>query len=287
MTKPLTLLVVHAHPDDEVITTGGTLARASDDGLHTVLVTCTRGEEGEIVIPALDTEENHLRLAELREMELRCSIEILGIRSFYQLGYRDSGMAGNLANLHPASFHMADLDEATGRLVEIVRRERPEVLISYNEQGGYGHPDHIKAHQITVAAFHTAGDPTRYPGLGEPWQPSKLYYTSFRRSIWLKAWEMMRERGLKTPLDEPGFDPSRYVDDPRITTIVPIHGYIQRKLDALACHRTQIAPTWPFFIIPEDLRQEFVGHEYFVLVESLVGFPSPGQIETDLFAGLR
>jgi mycothiol conjugate amidase Mca len=287
MSKPLTLMVVHAHPDDEAISTGGVFARYSDEGLHTILVTCTRGEEGEIVLPELNTEENHQRLALLRDVELAQAVELLGIKSFYQLGYRDSGMIGTPANNHPECFHMADIEQATGVLVALVRKERPDVLVSYNEQGGYGHPDHIKAHLITVAAFHAAGDAGRFPDKGPAWQPQKLYYTSFKRRVWLTAWEAMRERGLKTPLDDPDFDMGRFQnDDPRITTVVPVLPYLERKLEALRCHRTQISPDFPFFVIPDELRQEFAGHEYFIRVASHVDIP-PGAIEDDLFAGLR
>src|SRR5262245_7910064 len=143
MTEPLTLMIVHAHPDDEVIGSGGTLARYSDEGVQTVLVTATLGEEGEIVVADLNTPEVKARLAEVRREELRRAAAILGITHQEFLGYRDSGMAGTPANDHPDCFHQADMEEATGRLVRLVRAYRPQVLVSYNEHGGYGHPDHI------------------------------------------------------------------------------------------------------------------------------------------------
>lgn len=284
---PLTLMIVHAHPDDEVISTGGVLLRYAEQGIHTVLVTCTRGEEGEIVVPEWDTPENKARLADMRADELAQAVELLKIDDFYQLGYRDSGMINTPANDHPDSFNQADLDVATGRLVELVRRHRPQVLISYNEEGGYGHPDHIAAHKITVAAFDAAGDPERYPDAGEPWAPLKLYYTAFRRSIWRKAWEAMREQGLETPLDDPDFDLSRYVDDARTTTSIEITRYLPQKLQALMVHRTQIKADWGFLRIPAELREELLANEDFVLVESRIPLPHHEGLEADLFAGLR
>lgn len=285
MTEPLTLMIVHAHPDDEAIGTGGILARYSAEGVNTVLVTCTLGEEGEIVLPELDTEENHQRLAEIRREELLAAVKHLGISHLELLPYRDSGMAGTSSNQHPECFAQADLDEATGRLVALVRQYRPQVLMSYNEHGGYGHPDHINAHKITVAAFDAAGDPTKYPEAGAPWTPTKLYYVSFRRGLWLGAWEAMRERGLKTPLDEEGFDPTRYVDDPRNTTTIDVRAYLPHKLRALQEHRTQIRPDWMWLAVPEDLRDELFNHEHFIRVASRVDVPE-GE-EDDIFAGLR
>jgi mycothiol conjugate amidase Mca len=285
MSEPLTLMVVHAHPDDEAIGTGGVLARYSAEGIRTVLVTCTLGEEGEIVVPEWDTPENHARLAEIREDELRRAVAILGISDLEILPYRDSGMIGTPSNQHPECFAQADLDEATGRLVRLVRQYRPQVLITYNEEGGYGHPDHINAHKITVAAFDVAGDPARYPDAGPPWTPAKLYYISFRRALWLKAWGVMKERGLPTPLDDENFDASRFVDDPRTTTSVDIRAWTRHKLDALVEHRTQIKPDWPWLVVPEDLRDELFGHEHFVRIASRVDVPDGD--EDDLFAGLR
>lgn len=285
MTEPLTLMVVHAHPDDEVIGSGGLFARSRAEGVRTVLVTCTLGEEGEIVVPEMDTPENHARLAEIREQELLAAVEILGIQHLELLGYRDSGMMGRESNQHPECFAQADLHEATGRLVALVRRYKPQVLMSYNEEGGYGHPDHINAHKITVAAFDAAGDATQYPEAGPAWTPAKLYYMSFRRARWLKAWTLMRERGEKTPMDDENFDPSRFVDDPRATTTIDIRPYLSQKQRALVEHRTQIAPTWSWLSVPEDVREDVLGEEHFIRIQSRVTVPE-GE-ETDVFAGLR
>jgi mycothiol conjugate amidase Mca len=285
MSDSLTLMIVHAHPDDECIGTGGVLARYADEGVRTVLVTCTLGEEGEIVVPEMDTPENHARLAEIRYEELKQAVDILRVSDLEILPYRDSGMMGRPSNDHPECFWQADLDEATARLVRLVRQYRPQILISYNEEGGYGHPDHLNAHKITVAAFDAAGDESRYPDAGAPWTPSKLYYISFRRALWLKAWGKMRERGLPTPMDAPDFDLSRYVDDPRTTTTIDVGRYLPQKLGALVVHRTQIKPDWFWLAIPDDIRDELFNCEHFVRVASRVQVPE-GE-ESDLFAGLR
>ncbi len=182
MTERLTLMAVHAHPDDESIGTGGVLARYADEGIRTVLVTCTGGEVGEIGDPTLATPDN---LAEIRERELRAACEILGVAHLELLGYRDSGMVGTADNERPDAFARADLDAAAGRLVALIRRYRPQVLVTYDENGFYGHPDHVNANRITVRAFARAGDPAAYRDQGlEPWQPAKLYYTAVPARGW-------------------------------------------------------------------------------------------------------
>src|SRR5919202_6707939 len=196
---PLTLMAVHAHPDDECFGTGGVLIKYAEEGVRTALVTATRGEEGEIHDPDLTEEEARPRLAEIREEELRRATALLrvGVQEF--LGYRDSGMMGTPANEHPESFNKADLDEATGRLVRLIRTYRPQVLVTYNEDGGYGHPDHLQCHRITARAFDAAGDPARYPDAGPAWQPLKLYATAWSRERWLALRAAMRERGIEWP----------------------------------------------------------------------------------------
>jgi mycothiol conjugate amidase Mca len=285
MNEPLTLLIVHAHPDDEAIGTGGTFVRYAAEGVRTVLVTCTLGEEGEIVDAELDTPENKARLAEIRHGELLEAVQHLHIQQLEILPYRDSGMVGTPSNEHPECFARADLNEATERLVRLVRQYRPQVLVTYNEQGGYGHPDHINAHKITVAAFDAAGDATKYPDAGEPWTPSKLYYISFRRALWLKTWAAMRERGLPTPMDAAEFDAGRFVDDPRITTTLDVKPYLPQKIAALRAHRTQIRPDWLWLGVPEDVREELLYAEHFIRVATRV--PVVDGEEIDLFAGLR
>ncbi|NJM06905.1 N-acetyl-1-D-myo-inositol-2-amino-2-deoxy-alpha-D-glucopyranoside deacetylase [Candidatus Gracilibacteria bacterium] len=288
VTDELCILLVHAHPDDECLSTGGVLARYSAEGIRTVLVIATGGEEGEIVVPELDTPENKARLKEIRDEELACSVQHLGVDALLRLGYRDSGMVDTPANANPASFHQADKEEALRRVVTLIRHHRPQVLVTYDERGGYGHPDHIACHVATVAAFEAAGDATRFPEAGAPWQPLKLYYTAFPRQEIYRAWEIMRERGMPTPLDDPEFDVTRFTTpDDRVTTTVPIHAYLPQKRAAIDCHVTQIRKDSPFLSMPEDIGSELFGVEHFIRVESRVAVPSSAVREDDLFAGLR
>jgi N-acetyl-1-D-myo-inositol-2-amino-2-deoxy-alpha-D-glucopyranoside deacetylase/mycothiol S-conjugate amidase len=279
-------MAVHAHPDDECIGTGGILARYNAEGLRAVLVTATRGEEGEIAAPDMDAEEVRPKLGDVRVEELRCACQELGVPEFHVLGYRDSGMAGTPANTHPECLAQADFYEATGRLVHLIRAIRPHVLTCYDEQGGYGHPDHIQVNRITVAAFHAAGDAAQYPHSGPaPWQPQKLYYTAYPRSYILTRYAILRTMGEETPMDRPDFDPNKVgTPDAAITTRVDIRPYVHRKLKALRCHRSQVPPDWWLFrILPDQLAQQF-HHEFFIRMVSHV--PVHGA-EDDLFAGLR
>ncbi len=176
----LCLLSVHAHPDDEASKGAGSVARYHAEGVRTVLVTCTGGEAGDILNPVMDTPEVRADLAAVRCAELARAAEIIGYDLVELLGYRDSGMPGTPENEDPRSFFRAPLEEAVGRIVAIIRRERPQVMVTYPEdQSGYPHPDHLRVHEVSVAAFDAAGDPGAYPGLGEPFAPSKLYYGSF------------------------------------------------------------------------------------------------------------
>ncbi|MBC8075916.1 MAG: N-acetyl-1-D-myo-inositol-2-amino-2-deoxy-alpha-D-glucopyranoside deacetylase [Chloroflexales bacterium] len=286
----LTLMIVHAHPDDEAIPTGGSLPRYAAEGVHTVLVTATRGEEGEIVLPELDRPEVRARFGEFRTAELQQAAIILNVSDLEILGYRDSGMVDTPSNNHPACFHMASPEEAAWRLVRLVRRYRPQVLMSYNEVGGYGHPDHIACHKATVAAFHAAGDPARFPDAGAPWTPSKLYYANSPRKPLMRAWEQMRALGMETPLDNPEFDITRFtVPDEQVTTRVDVSAFLPQKIAALGCHRSQIRNGGWLLSVPEELRAEFFGHEHFTLAESRLAEPTyaQGELEEDLFAGLR
>jgi mycothiol conjugate amidase Mca len=286
MAEQLTIMAVHAHPDDEVFSTGGTLAKYADEGIHTVLITCTRGEEGEIVDPEMNVEEVKPRLGEVREAELRCAVAALGIQTHEYLGYRDSGMDGTESNQNPASFHMADQDEATGRLVRLVRRYRPHVLMSYDENGSYGHPDHIKAHQITVRAFEAAGDAAAYPEAGPAWQPRKLYFSGLSRGQFERWRRMAEEAGMESEWLRRRTDDERPRGLPqeRITTVVDVTPYLERKRAAFRCHRSQIARDSLMLTVPEDFARRAMYDEAFIRVRSLVEAPLP---EDDLFAGLR
>src|SRR5260370_1216362 len=261
MPEQRTLVAVHAHPDDECIGTGGILARYGAEGVRTVLVTCTDGAVGEISDPALATPEN---LVEVRARELDASVRLLGIKRLVKLGYRDSGMAGTTDNDNPASFHQASFDEAVERVVAVVRAERPQVIVTYDERGGYGHPDHVRAHQVAVAAFDAAGDASRYPAAGPAWAPTKLYYNVFPRSSTQRFAERMREAGIAAPFarqsDEAiaeGKDPPFGVADDRVTTTIDVWGYVDLKGAALEAHARQRAPEQFFMRRPQSLVAEF------------------------------
>jgi mycothiol conjugate amidase Mca len=286
MLDRLTLMAVHAHPDDECLGTGGCLARYRQEGIRTVLVTATNGEEGEVVDPHMDPEAVKPKLGDVRLEELKCSCQQLGVEVSHLLGYRDSGMVDTPANAHPACFAQADFDEATGRMVRLMRSLRPHVVTCYNEYGGYGHPDHIQVNRVTVAAFHAAGDASQYADIGPaPWQPQKLYYIAYPRSYILTRYEVMRTMGEATPLDRPDFDPNRVgTPDDQITTRVNIRPFVMRKVEALRCHRSQVPPDWWYLRISPDILREKFDEECFIRVACHVAVNGA---EDDLFTGLR
>ena len=279
---PLTLMAVHAHPDDEAIGTGGTLARYAAEGVQTVLVTCTDGAVGEIVDPTVATPEN---LVEVRAEELRAACALLDVTALHCLGYRDSGMMGTPENDDPRCFWRADLDEATRRLVALIRQHRPQVLVTYDENGFYGHPDHIQTNRVTVAAFHAAGDPARYSEQGlAPWAPSKLYYTAVPISRMLEFGRRLRELNIEAPFSDDPAELEFGTPDERIVAAIDARAYAQRKRDALAVHRSQVGPNTFFLLLPPAAWEEAMGTEYFERPLSTV--PAPAH-EDDLFAGLR
>jgi mycothiol conjugate amidase Mca len=285
MAAQRTLLAVHAHPDDECIGTGGILARYTAEGIRTVLVTCTDGAVGEISDPALATPEN---LVEVRARELGEAVRILRVSRLVKLGYRDSGMAGTADNEHPDSFQQASFDEAVERVVRVIREERPQVVVTYDEAGVYGHPDHVKAHQVAVAAFNAAGDAARFPSAGSAWAPAKLYYSVVPRSALARFIERVREAGIQVPfgrqVDDPDSadeDPPFGVADERVTTTVDVAAYVGQKRAALEAHRTQMGPEQFFMRLPPELFAEAFGRETFQRVAGPGGTP-----ETDLFAGI-
>jgi len=288
MAEPLCILQVHAHPDDESSKGAGTIAKYHAEGVHTVLVCCTGGEEGDIQNPALKEDPGlRDRLPEIRAAELARSAAVIGFSEVVMLGYRDSGMPETEANANPAAFANADIDEATGRLVVVLRRTRPQVLITYNDdQKGYPHPDHIRVHDISVLAFRRAGDPDWYPEAGPPWQPLKLYYSVWSRQRTVAVHEaLIRLRG-KSPYDDKWF--KRPGQDERITTRVDVHDYLYARTESLLAHATQIDPNEMFwFGLSDEEMLEVYPWEDWVLAESLVGFPPPGEREEDLFAGVR
>lgn len=279
----LTLLSVHAHPDDEASKGAGTIARYHAAGVRTVLVTCTGGEAGDILNPAMDRPEVRADLPNVRMRELARAAEVIGYDVVELLGYRDSGMPDMPENAHPEAFANADLDEAVGRLVAVIRRERPQVIVTYgDDQSAYPHPDHLRVHDITIPAFDRAGDPDAYPGTGEPWQPLKLYYSSWSRKRLELTHARLLELGIESPYDEKWF--TRPSQDERITTSVDISGFTDARLDGLLAHETQIDPNSAFwFALPRE--EQAVVHPYddYVLARSLVESSLP---EDDLFAGV-
>jgi len=307
-----TLMTVHAHPDDETIGTGGTMAKAVAAGRRVVLVTCTRGELGEIVVPDMDTPENHRRLAEIRAGELERAMGHLGVTEWENLGYRDSDMMGRVGNRDPRAFWQADLDEAARRLVWLIRRYQPDVVTTYNDFGGYGHPDHIRTHDVTVRAFPRAGDPAWYPeqiapehgGSGAaveegglaPWAPSKLYEQAIPASVRTAMRQRMEELGKPNPWSPPAdatpeqlaefeaYQARMLVPDEAVTTWVDISGApIERKWAALKEHVSQISDDQFFMAFGLEGWREQWSKEAFILRESTVDTPKP---EDDLFAGL-
>lgn len=292
-------MTVHAHPDDETIATGGVMARYSRAGDRVVCVTCTGGEEGEIVVPGMDTPENHARLADIRAAELGRALASLGPIESRMLGYRDSGMSGTPPNETPGNLWTADVDKAAGDLVRIVRELRPQVIASYNHFGGYGHPDHVRAAQLAVLAFERAGDPAWYPeqladGLG-PFQPLKRYEIVLDLGRREELARLLEQRGVKSWLspqpdetDEQRHEREAFLARMReaqgpTTTSVDVSDQIERKVAALREHVTQIRPTDFFLALTPEEWRRFAPTEDFTLAESRVPVRIP---EHDLFAGM-
>ena len=298
VTERLTLLTVHAHPDDEASKGAPTVARYHAEGVHTVLVCCTGGEEGDLQNPSLrepgqpfhglTPEEEKAKVAELRPAELAASARIIGFDEVVMLGYRDSGMPDTPANEHPDSFHQADIDEAAGRLVAVIRRVRPQVCSpTATTSAVYPHPDHLKVHDISVLAFDRAGDPDWYPELGEPFQPSKLYYVGVvaRPDGW-RSTRRCSQRDGTSPFDEKWFErPDRTTASRPRSTSPTSSGPARQPCGPTPPRSTRprrggsasTTPSWPSIYPWED----------WILARSLVGpIPTDGS-ERDLFAGVR
>ena len=285
--EQLRLMAVHAHPDDESSKGAATMARYVDEGVDVLVVTCTGGERGSILNPAMDRPEIVGRMAEVRAAEMARAREILGVRQEW-LGFVDSGLPEGdpLPPLPEGCFALLDVETAAAPLVAAIRRQRPHVVLTYDENGGYPHPDHIMTHTISVAAFEAAGDPDRYPELGEPWQPLKLYYhMSFGKARIVHMHETMLAAGLESPYGEwlAGWDGEDTVT-PRVTTRVPCAEWFPRRDAALIAHATQVDPTGNWFAVPLPLRQELWPTEDYELARSMVDSERP---EDDLFAGVR
>lgn len=282
-TDPRCLLSVHAHPDDESSKGAGTVHRYHDAGVRTILVCCTGGEAGDILNPALDTPEVRERLPEVRMEELAAAVAVIGYDETVLLGYRDSGMPDSPENADPRCFARAPLDEAVERLVAIIRRERPQVVLTYgDDQSGYPHPDHLRVHEVTMAAIPAAADPDAFPEAGAPWQVAKVYWSVWSRKRLEATHAAFLEQGLESPYSEEWF--ARESQDHRITTSIDVDGLYAVKAAALRAHATQIDPTSPFwFGLPEEVAESIHPYEDYIRALSTVDAPLP---ESDLFAGL-
>jgi N-acetyl-1-D-myo-inositol-2-amino-2-deoxy-alpha-D-glucopyranoside deacetylase len=289
------MLLVHAHPDDETINNGATMARYVAEGASVTLLTCTLGEEGEILVPELEqlAADQADQLGGYRIGELRAAMAALGVTDFRFLGgagrYRDSGMMGTPANGHARAFWNADLDEAVAHAVSVVREVRPQVVVTYDENGGYGHPDHIQAHRVAMGAVEKAADPTYRPELGEPWDVAKVYWSCVPRSVLQSGIEAMAEIGESffegvSSADDLPFG----VSDDVVTAAVDGRKFADRKDAAMRAHPTQIKVDGPFFALSNNLGLEVLGVEYYQLVRGERGPAGPGPEgwEDDLFAGL-
>jgi len=283
------VLFVHAHPDDESMSTGGTMARLVAEGMRVDLVTCTDGAEGEIHDPTLDPEEARPRLAQIREAELACSVDALGggFIHHHVLGYRDSGMMGTEANDHPESFWKADLTEAAARLIEIVKQARPAAIVTYDENGNYGHPDHINAARIARDAYRASA--------GTDWEVSRFYEIAWLRDRWMGLMGAMKERGIALPwdFDESGsetpadeLNPSNAAaakqvgealeseendefefgrPEDEVTTRIDVSGQLDAKRRSMDCHKTQRQDLGWMLDLPADLADQAIDLESFVL----------------------
>ncbi|WP_410587338.1 mycothiol conjugate amidase Mca [Amycolatopsis sp. lyj-23] len=274
------LLSVHAHPDDESSKGAATLARYAAEGVDVLVATCTGGERGDILNPALDTPETHADLPAIRRREMAAAAEILGVRHRF-LGLVDSGLPGPGELLPEGSFAALPLPEAAAPLVALIREFRPHVVITYDETGGYPHPDHIRTHEVTVEAFTAAADPARYPGTGEPWQPQKLYYQATLSRAWFEALhEATLAAGLESAMAEvlPELPPDKLP----ITTRIRCEAHFATRDRALLAHATQVDPTHPFFAHSREIERQTWPHEDYHLAHPTPA-PTP---EEDLFTGV-
>jgi len=287
VAEALRLMAVHAHPDDESSKGAATAARYVAEGVDVLVVTCTGGERGSVLNPKLDRPEVWENLAEVRRAEMDRARDILGIRQEW-LGFVDSGLPEGdpLPPLPEGCFGLVDLEVATERLVRSVRAFRPHVMTTYDEDGGYPHPDHIMCHKVSVAAFEAAGDPERFPDAGEPWQPLKLYYhMNFSRKKFVTLHEAVLAAGLESPFGERLEEwEERFDKGGRITTWVPCGDYLHLRDDALRAHATQVDPDGFWFMVPLELQKQAWPTEEYELARSIVDTTTP---EDDLFAGVR
>ncbi|MFC0114422.1 mycothiol conjugate amidase Mca [Kibdelosporangium aridum] len=288
MAEKLRLMAVHAHPDDESSKGAATMARYVAEGHEVMVVTLTGGERGSILNPAMDRPDVLENMTEFRRQEMAEAARILGVQHRW-LGYVDSGLPEGdpMPPLPDGCFALVPLEEAAEKLVEVVREWRPHVIVTYDENGGYPHPDHIKCHEVSVAAFDAAGDPDRFPSAGDPWTPLKLYYShGFSRKRLQAMHDAMLERGLESPYTEwlEKWDPDKPDNADRVTSRVECGEYFPVRDDALRAHATQIDPNSRWFFIPLEIQQEVWPFEEYELARSLVDTTLP---EDDLFTGIN
>ena len=291
LSTNLRLMCVHAHPDDESSKGAATMARYVREGIEVLVVTCTGGERGDVLNPKMDRPEVRENLPRVRSEEMARAREILGVKQHW-LGFTDSGLPdGWLPDsgipLPEDAFYRVPTEKAAAPLVEIMRSFRPHVVTTYDEEGGYPHPDHVKTHEISVAAFHAAGDPQAHPDRGEPWQPLKLYYNhSFGKARVEALHHAMLEAGLESPYADWLNGDRDWARDKseRTTTRVECAEYFEIRDEALKAHATQVDPDGFWFAIPREIQQAAWPTEDYELVESHLPTRLP---EEDLFAGLR
>jgi LmbE family N-acetylglucosaminyl deacetylase len=274
------LLGVFAHPDDEGVM-GGALLHYSASGVETGLVCATRGEVGEIADPSLATPEN---LGQVREGEMRAAAEVLGLHSLWFLNYRDSGMAGTPENEDPRSFAQASAADVVSKLVAIIREFRPQVMVTFDETGGYGHPDHIAIYKHTTSAFHAAADAVQFPELGPAYSVAKLYYSAFPRSAVRALAEWMRSQNYQGSFSN--LDPEKLgIPDELINVRLNVEQWLETKNRSWSMHRTQMDPNTPLAQMPEEIQRQWRSFEVYQLAASRVGPDVPG--ENDLFARVK
>lgn len=288
------LLLVHAHPDDEVIGSGATMAHYAATGTHVTLVTCTLGDEGEILLPhlahlAADQED---KLADHRLTELRDAMAALGVDDWRILGgpgtYRDSGMMGTPPNDRPDCFWRADLLEAATYLVKIIREVKPQVMVTYDDFGGYGHPDHIQAHRVAMYAAALAQAPTFKSELGDAWEIQKVYWTAFPRSVVMQGLELLKAAGEDSEFTAQDPEDMNFVcPDEWVTTVIDAPEQADKKLAAMRAHATQINTEEGFFALSNNLGSQVMGTEYFRLAQGSIAAPFDEEgRERDLFSGV-